>query len=435
MLARVSGKTNANIPYKPNAPGYLPSVWYPSSSGGNNPQSDYGQLQKPGVTQSQVINIYDRRPGDETSSEEVIITIQPKENITASLEKPKPGKELALDEVIFDAKSIEAVDNVVAAESSLSQNRLKPSARRGAEQSKRKRYNGPKRGSNYNNRRPYATTTYPSYDSEYYDDPITTQRMKPRRKPTPKRNRRRTTTPVYDYDDEYDNYQEDNSFESTERVLVKNDPKRKRRPGNPPRRKPTTTENAYNDYYQDREKDGNSNSEAYDERLDYPIYPVVPKAPVLARQVMTTTTEISTSEASSSSEPSSSTSSTSSTTGMPPPANATHATGYGYGPYGGHDNVSLTYGPPGGGGGGYYNYDYGNPSGSGSGYGPSNGNENISITYGPPTGQRLDYVAPLLDAWYSQYAAKNAVVRRIQDLIQNNIYHNNADGNYNENNF
>lgn len=59
--------------------------------------------------------------------------------------------------------------------------------------------------------------------------------------------------------------------------------------------------------------------------------------------------------------------------------------------------------------------------GPGTGYGPSQGNENISITYGPPTfQQRFDYVAPLLDAWYSQYSAKNAVVRRIQELLHQN---------------
>lgn len=437
LLARVSGKTNPQtpwLPYKSYTPNYLTSLWYPSG-GSNNHINDYPNNIKPAtISQKQIIHIHEAPESDEDYE---IITIKP--NITTNLEKP--GKELYFDEINLDMRNIDkGIDNDVA-ESNVKYRRQKPelestnlkrntqrytnkrvseSNNNNNSNNKRKRYNNSKRG----NRKPYITTTYPSYDTDFYDDDdeITTQRMKSRRKPTTKRYRKRTTTPIYDYGD-YD-YQ-DNSFESTERVVVRND-KRKRKPTkqfNNARRRPTTTENSYDDYYDNSRE----NVHSYEDP-DY-RFPI-DKISVIARQAVTTTepstTEVATSTERTSSSTSTTPVSTSPTPTPTPKSNATEPTGYGYGPYGGHNNVSITYGPPGQNN--YYNYDYTNPSG----YGPSNGNENISITYGPPTGQRFDYVAPLLDAWYSQYAAKNAVVRRIQDLIQNNIYHNH-DGHYNDN--
>lgn len=442
LLARASGKTSPQIPwipYKTYTPNYLTSVWYPSGESNSYSNEYPTHIKPPTITQNQIIHIHETPESDE--SYEIETKLKTNESVPTNLEKP--GKELLVDELNFDMKNVESdFDNEVA-ESNVNYRRQRPEQdsaklkrntprytnKRITEQNnnnKRNRYNTSKRG----NRRPYITTTYPSYNSEYYDDDDEdderiTQRIKSRRKPTTKRYRRKTTTPMYEYD-EYD--YEDNSFESTERVIVKNDGKRRRKPSKFNNRRPTTTENSYDDYYQSQHS---PEVQSYEDEIDYPSTPNV-KVPVVARQAVTTessTTEFSSStETVSSTFPTTSTSTTPPTT-SPPATNVTHPTGYGYGPYSGNSNVSITYGPPGSHN--YYNYDYTNPSG----YGPSNGNDNISITYGPPTDHRVDYVSPLLDAWYSQYAAKNAVVRRIQDLIQNNIYSNNPDGHYNDNNY
>ncbi|XP_068916549.1 uncharacterized protein [Tenebrio molitor] len=49
------------------------------------------------------------------------------------------------------------------------------------------------------------------------------------------------------------------------------------------------------------------------------------------------------------------------------------------------------------------------------GYGPSNGNEYVSFTYGPPVG-KYQYAVPYVD-WYSPEATRNAIVKRVRDIV------------------
>ncbi|KAJ3639422.1 hypothetical protein Zmor_002783 [Zophobas morio] len=50
------------------------------------------------------------------------------------------------------------------------------------------------------------------------------------------------------------------------------------------------------------------------------------------------------------------------------------------------------------------------------GYGPSNGNEHVSFTYGPPVGPYSHYQVPYVD-WYAHEATKNAIVKRVRDIV------------------
>lgn len=414
LLAKVSAKAYSYqspwIPYKPyvpyyyNQPNNLLSHTLDAYNENTHPQHHYQQIRPPPINQQQIINIHETPSGSEEDYDD---TRENNRNIITTIERPtnEIGEESAI--VSGEAPQTEANDETQAAsnvkyrrqrpDSAYAKNKRttpRPITKRGSEQSgKIRRYNNKNRV----NKRPY-TTTYPSYD-DYYDY-LTTSRIKSRRRTT-RRPQRRTTTASYDYDD----YQYDNSLDSTHQIITKNGGRRRRRPtrkSNKNRRRPVQETYPDSEYYQ-------ANDDSYEDSREYSNYENIQE--ILPRQQLTSTTESSSSTEFTSTE-------MTSTTIEPTTTNAsvTNNTGYGYGPnYNG--NVSLTYGPP--------NHDYSHPSG----YGPSNGNENISITYGPPTGQRLEQVAPLFDAWYNQYA-RNTVVRRIQDLLHNNQFYNNHDVNY-----